>query len=395
MGGRAAWLIFSKDVRAQVRNRTIFILGLLAPLALAFVLNLVFSGSDAPAAQVSFPIGLANPDDSAPGSFSRVLRDFPSDGLLDVRPYEDEAAARAAVERGEIGAAWVLSEGFPGGRSGGPPPEIVVIGDVDAPNTVSVARAIAGRYALGRGTVDLAVRVALETGAVAARDVRALAAEVATAPPAAVLTPIRAEAAEVLDLTTSLTAGLALFFGFFIAGLPLTSLLEERSGETLGRLLVAPVPSGAIVAGKALAGVVIGVASLATLMIASAALMGAEWGPPFGALLLATAFLVAAVGLMTAAGSAAKTAEQASGAQGIVAMGLGLLGGAFVPIPATESSFLGRVREVTPHGWFLQGLTDLRSDGIAAALPSAGALLAIGVAFGIVGMAASYRALRR
>lgn len=386
---RATWLIASKELRSQVRNHTILVIGLIAPLSLAFVLNFVFGGSAAGQAPVSFEVGLANSDGSAPGSFKSVL-DRIGPGLLDIREYADETAARRGVESGEVGAAWVLTRG-----GEGPPSVITVIGDVDMPHTGRVARSIAARYATGVDTVDLAVRVAVDTGAVALPDAGGLAREVATSPPAAALVPIQAEAREPLDLTTSLTAGLALFFGFFVAGLPLTSLLEERGGGTLARLLIAPLPRGAIVAGKALAGIVLAVASLATLMVASTVVMGASWGPPAGALLLAAAFAVAAIGVMTAAGSVATTVERAGNVQGIAAVGLGLLGGAFVPIPAAEGSLVGLIRDLTPHGWFLEGLTALRAEGLAGVAGPAVALVAIGVVFGAVGVRATSRMLRR
>ena len=396
MGLRATWLILAKDVRAQLRNRTILILGLVAPLTLAFVLNFVFAGAADEPANVKFDIGLTGVGTAqALDGILGVAGPARNAGVIELHDYKSEQAARDAVDRGEVGAAWILrADGY---DSSYQPinPEIVVVGDVDAPTTLTFARSLAQRYATAFGTGELAARVAVETGVATEGDAYELGREMGSAPPAAVLEPIDVEAAEVLDLTTSLTAGLALFFGFFVAGLPLVSLLEERVGGTLARLIVAPIPSGAIVAGKALAAVVLGVASLVTLMAASALLMGADWGQPLGALVLAAAFVLAAVGLMTAAGSAAKTGQQASNVQGIVAMALGLLGGAFVPLPAAESSVLGRIRQVTPHGWFLEGLTDLRADGLAAALPAAAALLLIGAVFGIVGMAASYRALRR
>ena len=398
MGLRATWLVLAKDVRSQLRSRSILIIGLLAPLALAFVLNIVFSGAaDQDAGPVTFDIGLTGVGAAQEfGGLLTVAGQLERAGLIEVHDYKTEDAARQAVDRGEVGAAWVLRvDGYEQATSRAINPEIVVLGDVDAPNAATVARSIAQRFATGFGTGDLAARVAVETGAVAPPEAFGIGREVAAAPLAAVLEPIGVEAAEVLDVTTSLTAGLALFFGFFVAGLPLTSLLAERAEGTLGRLLVAPIPRGAIVAGKALAASLIGIASLATLMAASTVLMGADWGAPLGALLLGAAFVVAAVGLMTAAGSAAKTAEQASNVQGLVAMVLGLLGGAFVPIPATESSLLGRIRDLTPHGWFLEGLTNLRADGIAAALPAAGVLLAIGIAFGLAGMTASAGVLRR
>lgn len=231
MGLRATWLIAAKDVRAQVRNRSLLIIGLVAPLTLAFVLKFVFAGASDEPTDVTFDIGITGIGTAALlDGILGVAGPAEQAGLIELHDYKSEPAAREAVDRGEVGAAWVLrADGY---DSSYQPvnPEILVVGDVDAPNTVTVARSIAQRYATAFGTGDLAAQVAVETNAVTQGDAYELGREVAFAPPASVLEPIDVEAAEVLDLTTSLTAGLALFFGFFVAACPLPASWRSAPG---------------------------------------------------------------------------------------------------------------------------------------------------------------------
>lgn len=391
----ATWSILSKDLRIQLRSRSLLVLGFLAPLALTFVLDLVFGDIDDPEAPVTFEVGVVDRDggDAARG-FTAILSELGESGLLDLSTFDDEDAARAAVEDGDVSAAWVLPAGLSQAVGSGGEAVIVVIGDVDSPHTASFARALAERYAIGIGTATLAAQVAVETGVVPPAEAGTVAAEVASRPPLATVGALDT-GTSLLDAATSTTAGIVLFFVFFIAGLPLMSLIQERTDGTLGRLLVAPIPAAAIVAGKFLAALILGVLSLGSLMFAATLLIGADFGPPAGALLLAVAAVVAAIGVMSVPGSLARTAEQAGNVQGIVAVVLAMLGGAFVPIPGSEIGLLGVLQRLTPHGWFLEGISALRDDGVVAALPHMGVLVAIGAITGAAGLSLSRRMLRR
>lgn len=392
---RPALLIALKELQVQLRRGTILVLGFVAPLALAFVMNLVFGGLGDPDAPVTFDVGIVDDDGgSEAAGFVAVVDDIAASGILDVTAFDDEGAARAAVDDGDVGAAWVVPAGFSDAVRTGGEAEITVIGDVDTPTATSVARSIADRYATGIGTATLAGMVALDTGVIGPGEVASVAEAAAQAPPLVELVSADAEA-QLLDTTTNLMAGMALFFVFFTAGLPVIGVLEERSLGTLNRLLAAPAPTWSITAGKTIAAIVIGVVSLAALMAASALLMGADWGPPLGALLLALAAVVAAVGVMSVGGSLARTTEQAGNAQGIVAVVLAILGGAFVPIPGGNSGLLGLLQDLTPHGWFFDGVTALQHEGVAAALPAVGVLLVMGVVTLAAGLRLSRWALRR
>jgi ABC-2 type transport system permease protein len=118
---------------------------------------------------------------------------------------------------------------------------------------------------------------------------------------------------------------------------------------------------------------------MTALAIASSALLGADWGPPLGVAVLIVAIVAAAIGSMALVGSFARTSEQAGNYQSIVAIVLGMLGGVFVPLPAT-SRLLELAAAASPHGWFLRGLADQTASGRwSDVLPAAGAIALFGV----------------
>lgn len=393
---RAAWLITSKELRVQVRRRSLFVLGFVAPFALAFVMNIVFGGIDEPDGSITFDVGLVVLDEGdAADGFAATIDSIAESGLLDVTRLDTEEAARAAVDDGDVAAAWVVPDGFSEGV-GSPDgtATITVIAEVDSPTTASVARSIAQSFAVRTGTGRMAAIVGVSTGAVPATEADALAEEVASAVP--LLTTADVEStATILDTTTLLMAGMALFFAFFTAGMPLLGIVEERDQSTLDRLLVAPIPAGSVLAGKTVAALILGTISLVALVAASSVIMGADWGPLVAAIPLGVAAIVAVAGIMSIAGSLARTAEAAGNVQAIVAVVLAILGGAFVPIPASSDGLLATLQELTPHGWFFEGLGAIQAGDAAAALPAIGVLLAMGAVTLAIGTSLARRVIRR
>ena len=112
-------------------------------------------------------------------------------------------------------------------------------------------------------------------------------------------------------------------------------------------------------------------------------MFGAEWGDPVGVVLLVTAAVFAAIGIMAIVAAFAKTAEQAAVFSGIIAVVLGFLGGTFFPV-GQAGGVLSRLRFVTPHAWFMQGLGDLSGGSLDDVLPSVIALLVFGALAGLL-----------
>lgn len=378
----ASLAIAWKDIRQRVRDRSAIMLAVVVPLGLAAIFSLLFGPASTPKA---FSYGLVDEDRSAISrSFgTEVLASLEDQGVAKVRTL-DEADARAEVRSGDLEAAFVIPAGFADRVQSQGPARLDVVGSVDAATATDVARSVASSYVDGLNAVRVAVAgVAHETGELSPAQLQQVAQQtLATA------APVRLEdtsaAAHVLDTKTYLAAGMAVFFLMFTVQFGVSSLIEERSEGTLARLLAAPVRRTSILVGKLLTSVALGVISLTVLVVATSLLLGASWGNPVGVAMLIVAGVLAATGITSVVASLARTAEQAGSWQAVVAVSLGLLGGAFFPIQQS-SSVLATFSLATPHAWFLRGLGNLAGGGQAVAvLPEVAALLLIAVVTGAV-----------
>ena len=194
-----------------------------------------------------------------------------------------------------------------------------------------------------------------------------------------------------LDTTTYFAAGMAVFFLFFTVQFGVSGLLEEEREGTLARLMAAPIPRISVISGKGLLSFLLGIISMGVLIVSTALLMGASWGAPLGVVLLVVAGVLSAVGIMGMVAAVAKTPEGAGNLGSIIAVVLGMLGGAFFPI-GTTGGILASLTYLTPHAWFLRGLSEL-ADGSpwTAALPATGAIFL----FALVSSTIAWIMLRR
>ena len=271
--------------------------------------------------------------------------------------FPDRAAAESALEEGEVEAVFVVPPGFDGDVDQGRGGSLEVIGDVDCVRSPPRSRRPSPRVT-GSASIRsrLNVFAALASGGDPATVMPAATAGGAPQP-LADLTDITAGVRQ-LDGTTSTVAGMAVFFLLFTAQVGLLSLLEERRDGTLARILSTPTRPGAVLAAKCLVSVILGLASLAVLIVAGRFILGAEWGNPLGVLVLVVAAVLAAVGISALTTGLAKTPESAGNMQGIVGTVLGLLGGVFFPI-GDDGGILASISALTPHHWFIRGLSDL------------------------------------
>lgn len=372
---RAALLILAKDLRLRSRDRSVLMFALIVPIGLTFLFSAMLPDVD----EISVRAAVVDDDGGAiTASFvDEVLPALAADGVLELAAVDGLGAAEEAIRVGDLDAAWVLPAGFSDAVTSGQGADVRLLVSPDATLAGEVARGIVTAWATRIETTTLAVATATQLSG-ASVDVEAVAVQAAAADPGIALTPLL-EPARQLDGASYLAAGMAAFFVFFTVQFGVTGLLEERVQGTLPRLLAAPIPVWAVQVGKVLGAALLGLVSMVVLAVASSLLLGADWGPPLGVGVLIVAIVVAAVGLMTLVGSFARTAEQAGNYQGIVAVVLGMLGGVFIPLPAT-SGLLQLAASAAPHGWFLRGIADQVGSGVwTDVLPAAGAIVLFGV----------------
>ncbi len=319
------------DLRQRVRDRSVLIMGVLVPVALMFVMNLVFGNTeevelDAVTVAASVPAG-----DELGEVLVGVLGEV--DGLTVV--VEDVAAdeVRPRAESGDAQLGIVVPEGFTAAVTQGEGvPLDVVEGDgagLETDILLSVVRGATEQ--MTAGTVAATAGGALDLDG---EQLAALGRQVGEAPPA-VTTVEGTTATEQLDPGAMMVAGQAGLFLLFTVGFGVLALVTEREQGTLARLRSMPVAPGLVVAAKALSSYVLGVLATLVLLGAGMLLFDVDFGSPLVVAVLVLSVVAAATSLMFVVARVARTSEQAGVAQAILAVVLGMAGGAFFPVAAT------------------------------------------------------------
>ena len=377
--------IAAKDLKLRIRDRSAFILGIFAPLVLAFIFKLVFGGAFG-ATTLDLRFGVVDLDDTEVSQTLReILGDLDSEGILALTDYDDADEAEAAIEEGQIDAYYLIETGMEAAALAGEEFDIRIIGDVDAPTSTQIAASIAEQYGAGVAGVQLAVATSARlSGGASPPESATWGQEAAARGPSYALTDVSTETRQ-LDGTTYFAAGMAVFFLFFTVQFGVIGLLEEQRDGTLARLLAAPIRRTSVITAKALLSFWLGVISLGVLILATHFLMGANWGPPLGVALLVVAGVLSAVSIMGLVASVAKTPEGAGNLGAIIAVILGMLGGTFFPVGQGDD-LLSKLTYLTPHAWFMEGLAEISGGGEwMAALPAVGALLTFSLILGSIG----------
>jgi len=384
---RAALLIAEKDLKARVRDRSALIFGILVPLGLAFIFNLIFAGVSGNSKAISLGVVVADHGQMGQAFTAQVLDPLRHIGIISVRAEPSVAAGRSLAAKGTVSAVIVVPAGFTAAVEAGGPASLTVIESASAPVTGEIARSIAQGYADALNRVRLSVATVASGSAGAGLSpgqLRRIGARAAAATVPVAVSDISAKTKQ-LDSKSFFAAGMAVFFLFFTVQFGVTSLLEERSEGTLARLLASPIRRGAVLAGKLITSFALGVFSMVVLVIGTSLLFGASWGSPLGVVVLIAAASLSAVGIMALVATFAKSAEQAGNAQAIVAVVLGLLGGTFFPV-SLAPGILGKLTFIAPQAWFMRGLGDLRAGSLSVVWTPALALLGFAVVTGAVAM---------
>ncbi|MGD2101218.1 MAG: ABC transporter permease [Acidimicrobiia bacterium] len=376
--------IAAKDLKLRVRDRSAIILGIIAPLALAFIFDLVFGGAFTQSLDLDF--GVVDLDDSEiSAGLVDVLEEIESEGILTLQVYDSAAAGEQAVDDGDIDAFIFIEEGFGQDVVTNSDTSLSVVGSVDSPTSTQIAESITQQYATGVQTAQLAVGTAAAAAGtgLSPEFFTSLTTDPATAAFSYTLEDVTT-ATRQLDGTTYFAAGMAVFFLFFTVQFGVLGLLEEEREGTLTRLMAAPIGRASIVAGKALLALLLGLISMTVMVVATQLLLGATWGAPLGVAMLVFAGVLSSVGIMGLVAAASKTPEGAGNMGAIIAVILGMLGGVFFQIGSGDD-FLSKLTLITPHAWFMRGLADL-ADGApwTAALPATAAILVFALVTGLI-----------
>jgi ABC-2 type transport system permease protein len=375
---RQLWTMTASDLRQRVRDRSVVIFALIVPLALMFVLDLTSgSASDPGLDPVTVAVSAPSRDPLAATVVTAVTR------LEGLDVTVDEVSADEAAERARSGAAAlgvVIPEGFGDAVRRGEAVSVdVTEGDgsgIESDIVLTVVQGVLTQLSAGAVTAAAGAQVG-----VPAAEIEALAQAAATGASGVELTEGRA-ASEQLSTSGALVAGQAGLFLLFTVGFGVLGLVAEREQGTLARLRSMPMRPGLIVAAKGLVSYVLGVAATAVLLTAGSVLFDVSFGSPVAVAALVLCAVAAGTSLMFVIARVARTAEQASVLQSILALVLGIAGGAFFPL--TTTGFADTLVGLNPIAAFTRGLGITSGGG---GVGDIGVPVAMMLGFAVVGLA--------
>lgn len=387
----------ANDLRRRLRDRSALITAFVAPFALAAIISLALgAGGEGLEAK----IGLVDSDGSLISRelTSGLLNPPPpggrqQEGGLTFVPVQSEDAALRDIDAERLGAALVVPAGFGAALGSGSPQPLRVVRDAERAITGEIAVAI-GRELLARvNASSLSVAVVDSATRGGSNDRAQVAAQAASVP-----LPIGLEMAPVggdLKLAAYFGPSMGVLFLFLTVGVGARSLLAEQREGTLARLRASPIRVTDIVAAKTVSVLVLGLASMLTLWLATSVVFGASWGPTLLVVLLIAATVFAIAGISSLVTALSRTEQQAEGATSMITFTLAILGGNFVS-PGDLPEALRRLSLLTPNGWALRSFTDL-STGAAdftAIVPTLAVLAILGLATGGVALGLFQRVVR-
>lgn len=346
------WTMVANDLRQRVRDKSVFIFSLIVPLALMAVLSLVFGGLGGDTVDLKPATVVASADD-ADQLGAALLGAVESLEIMDVT-IKRVPAADVRSETRASGAALgiVVPEGFSNAVLSGQAASVQLVegngASLETGVLISAVQAVLDQFAAGTVTA-----AAGGISGLPHQELTALAQQAAAGPRLLTLTEGHA-AAEQLSLRGTLVAGQAGLFLMFTVGFGVLGLLAEREQGTLARLRSMPVTGGTVITAKACTGFILGVVATTVLLTAGSQLFGVSFGSPLVVATLILAVVTTATSLTFVVARLVRTAEQANVAQSILAMVLGIAGGAFFPVQAT--GLAATLLDLNPIGAFIRGL---------------------------------------
>jgi len=373
---RHVWLIAANGLRRSIRDRSILIMGLLAPIAIALVVGSAFGSGFS----LNVTVGIADSDRSdLSQQISRGLTGAGGDGIS-FSTVSDPAAIDAAVESGTYDAVIVMPAGLSQAVMSGDPAQLDVVGRATDPLSQSIAESVATGVAANLQTARITAVAATDAGVPDPGE--AIQRAVTAAPP---LTVERGEVQGTFSVMAYFAPGMAMLFLFFIIGDGARSIIAERAEGTLPRMLAAPIKPASVLLGKTVGVMIVGVVSMTLVWLITWLGFGASWGDPLGVFLVIVAAVTAISGISLLITGLARTENQADALTTIVALLFAIAGGTFF---YGASGLLADMRVFTPNGQALAAFIDLSAAqaSVAEVLPRVLLLLGIGVGTAVVGL---------
>ncbi|MHC4823385.1 MAG: ABC transporter permease [Planctomycetota bacterium] len=392
----AAFALARKDLRLFFRDRTGVLLGFLLPVSLVTIFGYLMGmmsggGSGGPMPRAT--VWVADEDGSAQSA--AMMEQLRASTMLRLRPrvdaegnlidqVRDTATLRTQVQEGDLDLALILEDGFGAALDAGTKAPLTLVRDpgmgmesqlvgiaiLQALTTITDGRVFTDMVAeqmRDSGTPEIAIEGMRQMST--SVDMRAMMSGDGLFTTEDHRPPDRDE--DVTFAQAQAVGGIAVMMVLFGLTAAASTLLRERDEGTMRRLLSLPMPSSAILLGKALSVGIIGLMQITVLFLVGELLFGIGiWRDPLTlfALMVSTVAAASAFGLLIA--SWAKTPKQADGMSTLIILVMSCLGGSWFPLQMLDlPGGMEVAMRLTINHWSVSGFQDLfwRTQSLADA----------------------------
>lgn len=377
-----------KDLRITFRDPAALIMMLATPFVLTLVIAFAFgdTGSSSNTSLIKdIPVAVVNHDTGPYGARLLYVLSSPDlGGLLAPSALQDDTSARDQVDSEAATAAIIipasLSEKLQGqaGRQTGGQAIIDIYSNPARPLGVAVVRSavdgVLGRLVGGTVAGQVAVTQLVSSGLISHEQALASGAEIGgrAAQEASQAQPISVKSETAsgenaagnsgFDWLAYMAPSMAIMFLMFTVTTAGRSILTEREGGTLTRMLVTPTGSSQVIGGKVLGIFLVGMAQMTILVATSYGLFGVRWGSLAAVAVLTVSLVFAATGWGMLLAAYCRTPAQAGQLGAVLSLVFAMLAGNFVP-RQTLPDWLRTAGYVTPNAWGLEGYSRLSAGG--------------------------------
>ena len=377
-----------KDLTRSFRSAFAIGMMVIAPLMLTGLIYFAFGGmSGGDVSMTAIKVGVVNADQLPADSvletpigdnIRSMFFDESVQSWITATDYADEASARAAVNKQEIGVAVVIPQNFTERYlSGKQDSQVLIVSDP----TLSIGPAVVQDMVTmmvdgvaGGGIALQTIMERLEANGIQTDPAQIpswierygnwyadfqrnlfhhpdKAAYVVVAPSAGEM-----ETADPIQKMMGLTmAGQMIFFAFFTGAYSMMSILREDEEGTLARIFTTPTDRTSILTGKFVAVFITVILQGIVLMVAGHYAFGINWGGFSGIALALMGQVVAATGLGVLLIAFVKSTKQGGPVLGGGLTALGMLGGLFTAnMPNAMPAAMNTIANFTPQGWVLK-----------------------------------------
>lgn len=376
--------IASKDLLQMIRDRKTFLFLLIMPVAFTLLFGYAFTGVGQESKDQRLPVAFQNEDGSALSL--ELQRSLNTSAVIRLETPRKNADLEKAVLKNDLAAALIVPAGYGDALAGPAPLALILIADPAASAGLTARTEINTAAARLVSAVRSAQAVAPAGGAAYDSALAEALAAWNDPPVRLAVTQTDASAEPESGAYNSFAhSSPGMILQFAVAGLLTCAqvLVSERKNRSLQRLLTTSASRVQILLGHYLSILALILLQFAILILFGQLALGLGYfSQPLATLLitLVSALSIAALGLLI--GVLAKSEEQAIGLSLICMFALAGLGGAWVPLEVTGTTFQ-TIGHITPLAWSMDGFKNIliRGQGLQAALLPAAALLAYALLF--------------